>query len=165
MGGASDAHRYIKKADKDSPCVARDGTFQELDAAQAAWGRHWQATPSFDDPVAAAHYPADWACDQIGLDSPLRLAEHITEEAIQQASRRFSRRAAVASDGIHGCQYAWLPQVLLQPLAELMCIVCATGYAPGTTGITSVPLIPKPEVHALRPIGVFSSLARLLGQY
>ena len=160
--GAGAAHSFVRRADRDHANVDRVGLIRQLSNLHGQWKGHWRAATGPLTLAAAGVEPALWARREFGW-SAFAESVDVTSEAVYHASRLFKPGTAVAFDGLHCRHLALLPQDLLGVAATLMRVALSTGYLAGAAAVISVPLVPKPDGIALRPVGVFSALHRVLG--
>ena len=76
-------------------------------------------------------------------------------EEIREASRSFKHKTAVGPDGLHVRHFGMTSDRGLECVSRIWKLVEGTGIYPGQIKRVVVPLIPKAEGAALRPIGFF----------
>ena len=162
--GASAAHAFIRKADRDIIFETRPSVIDQVEGLHKQWAQHWRATQPTEPQAEAPALPAAvWALNNMGWDRCDEFTQHVNPAAIIADSNKSKGATASAFDGLHCRHFSLLSDPLLEAAAVLMRTTLATGFAPALAGVVAVPLVPKADGVGLRPVGVFSALQRVLG--
>ena len=163
--GASAAHAFIKRADRDIIFEARPSVIDQVEGLHKQWAQHWRATQPTEAQAEAPALPAaTWALDNLGWDRCEDFTQQVNPAAIIAASRKFKGATASAFDGLHCRHFSLLSDPLLEAAAVLMRTTLATGFAPALAGVVAVPLVPKADGVGLRPVGFFPHCSEYLGR-